>query len=217
MQIDRYTVGVLNMRRCNSVSKLTIQKVNFLILRQLTHRCILMLRPWHCCSTSCHCKLSIGRQNRSCSRNAVTVSRITVYLLSGKLYSRIPCILTDLERQVAIDVQNSHDRNPTKTHAVVCGIFNRRAFLFADCQRSNESWNNWSTTSKRLTSVWLELQVLCVDSWAPSISLTFHSHGIVSTFAVRSSHSNVASLSNLASHFANVFATNFYLCVIREK
>ena len=105
MQMDRYTVGVLNMGRCNSASKLTIQKVNFLILCQLTHRCILMLRPWHCCSTSCHCKLSIGRHNRSCSRNTVTVSCITVYLLSGKLYLRISCILTDLEPQVAIDVQ----------------------------------------------------------------------------------------------------------------
>ena len=38
-------VAVLNMRCSNSGSKLTIQKVNFLILRQLTHRYILMLRP----------------------------------------------------------------------------------------------------------------------------------------------------------------------------
>ena len=36
MQMDRYTVGVLNMCCCNSVSKLTIQKVNFLILCQFS-------------------------------------------------------------------------------------------------------------------------------------------------------------------------------------
>ena len=39
------------------------------------------------------------------------VSRITVYLLSEKLYLRILCILTDLEPQVAIDVQNSYDNH----------------------------------------------------------------------------------------------------------
>ena len=55
------TVGILSMHRSNSVSKLTI------ILRQLTHRYILMLRPWHRCSTNCHRKLSIGRHNRLCS------------------------------------------------------------------------------------------------------------------------------------------------------
>ena len=39
------TVGVLNMRHSNSASKLTKQKVHFPILRQLTHRYILMLCP----------------------------------------------------------------------------------------------------------------------------------------------------------------------------
>ena len=38
------TVGILSMRHSNSAPKLTIQGVNFLILRQLTHRYILMLR-----------------------------------------------------------------------------------------------------------------------------------------------------------------------------
>ena len=63
-------------RRSNSASKLTIQKLNFLILRQLTHRCILMLCPWHCRSTSCHRKLSIGRHDRLCSRSAVITCKL---------------------------------------------------------------------------------------------------------------------------------------------
>ena len=35
-QVEVRTVGILNMRCSNSASKLTIQKANFLILRQLT-------------------------------------------------------------------------------------------------------------------------------------------------------------------------------------
>jgi len=36
MKLQEVTVGALNMHRSNSTSKLTIQKVNFPILRQLT-------------------------------------------------------------------------------------------------------------------------------------------------------------------------------------
>ena len=77
-------VGFLNMRHSNSTSKLTIQKVNFLIWHQLTHRYILMLRPWHCHSTSCHRKLFIGRYNRSCSRGAVITCKL------NKPYHSVP-------------------------------------------------------------------------------------------------------------------------------
>ena len=171
------------MCRSNSASKLTIQKVNFLILHQLTHRCILMLCPWHCRSTSCHCKLSIGRHNRSCSRNAVRP-------ITCKLYHSVP-----FEWKVIFEdtVYTNRSGTPswtmsllmcwrerilttaTKTHAVVWGIFNRRVFLFADCRRSNKSRNNWTTTSKRLTAVW---------AWAPGTVCWFLSTINIANFLV---------------------------------
>ena len=83
-----------------------------------------------------------------------------VYLLSGKLYLRIPCSYTNRSGTPSWTMFLSMCKKErilttaTKTHAVVWGIFSSRAFLFADSRRSNKSRNNWTTTVKRLTAGW---------------------------------------------------------------
>lgn len=53
-----------------------IRKVNFLILCKLTHSYILMVRPWHCCSISCHHKLFIGKHNRLYSQSIPSCMKV---------------------------------------------------------------------------------------------------------------------------------------------
>ena len=96
-----------------------------------------------------------------------------VYLLSGKLYLRIPCSYTNRSGTPSWTMSLSMCKKERilttamKTHAVVWGIFSSRAFLFADSRRSNKNRNNWTTTAKRLTAGWARGTVR-VDSWAPS-------------------------------------------------
>ena len=142
-----------------------------------------------------------------------------VYFLSGKLYLRIPCSYTNRSGTPSWTMLLSMCKKErilttaTKTHAVVWGIFSSRAFLFADSRRSNKSRNNWTTTAKRLTAGWARGTVC----WFLS-TIDIANFLVQDRFNIcrRSSRSNVASHSNLASYYANFLRPIFYLCVIRE-
>ena len=136
-----------------------------------------------------------------------------VYLLSGKLYSRNLCcsiywqIWNPKLDDVAIDVQkeeNSHDSHEDTMHAVVMGTFNSRAFLLLIVGGAIKA----EITEPRQRSDLPHggLKVLC---WLLSTINIANFLVLTGTFAVQSSRSNVVSHSNLASYYANFFATNF--------
>ena len=168
-----------------------------------------MLRPWHCRSTSCHRKLSIGRHDRSCSRSAVITCKL------NKLCHSVP-----FKWKVIFEDTVYSNRSGTPSWTMSLLMYKKKCGAFSSGERFFSLIVSGAIKAK-ITEPWQRsdllqggLEVLCIDSWAPSISLNF---SFSQDHFVWSSRSNVASHSNLASYCAKFLGPIFYLCVIWEK